>query len=78
MNDSMVVLVECPSGKEAISGAFTLSPQTTIPQFEGYDKFLFRTSQRFNSNTWQFIWRNMDSVGHHFKGVARAACATVE
>jgi hypothetical protein len=77
VNDTMVVHVTCPEGKEAISGAFTLSPQTTIPQFEGYDKFLLRTSQRAGKDTWQFLWRNMDSEGHHFKGVARAGCATV-
>jgi len=79
VNDTMVVPVTCPAGKTAITGAFTLSPHpSSSSEFEGYEKFFLRTSQQNGTGTWLFMWRNMDSVGHYFKGVARAGCATLQ
>lgn len=79
VNDTMVVPVTCPAGKTAITGAFTLSPHpSSSSEFEGYEEFILRTSQQNGTGTWLFMWRNMDSVGHYFKGVARAGCATLQ
>ncbi len=77
VNDTMFVTVTCPDGMEAISGGFVLWPKTTLPQYEGYDKFLLKVNQRLGVDSWQFAWGNTDSVGHEFKGYARAGCATV-
>lgn len=79
VNDTMVVSVTCPAGKTAITGAFTLSSHpSSSSEFEGYEEFFLRTSQQNGTDTWLFMWRNMDSVGHYFKGVARAGCATLQ
>lgn len=79
VNDTMVVSVACPSGKVAITGAYTLMPDTSsLPLYEGYEKFVMTVNQPSGEDTWSFHWRNMDSVGHYFGGVARAGCAYVE
>jgi hypothetical protein len=77
VNDTMFVTVTCPDGMQAISGGFVLWQKDSIPQFEGYDKFVLRVNQRSGVDSWQFGWRNMDSEGHELKGYARAGCATV-